>query len=134
VLLCKINPRINRSWVVGSFSPHPKIASTEWIIFPPNEAIESKYLNYFLKQNQIRDFLAANTSGVGGSLMRVRPATIKDYAFPVAPLNEQKRIVAEIEKQFSRLDEAVNGLKRVKANLKRTKPPSSRLLKVTGAV
>src|SRR5258706_867634 len=30
VLLCKINPRINRAWVVGDFTPHTKIASTEW--------------------------------------------------------------------------------------------------------
>jgi type I restriction enzyme, S subunit len=36
-------------------------------------------------------------------------------------LDQQKRIVAEIEKQFSRLDEAVANLKRVKANLKRYK-------------
>jgi type I restriction enzyme S subunit len=35
--------------------------------------------------------------------------------------NEQDEIVAEIEKQFSRLDEAVSNLKRVKANLKRYK-------------
>ncbi len=40
---------------------------------------------------------------------------------PIAPLEQQKRIVAEIEKQFSRLDEAVTNLKRVKANLKRYK-------------
>ncbi len=39
----------------------------------------------------------------------------------VAPFNEQHRIVAEIEKQFSRLDEAVANLKRIKANLKRYK-------------
>ncbi|MCW5600278.1 restriction endonuclease subunit S [Nitrosomonas sp.] len=39
----------------------------------------------------------------------------------VAPLDQQKRIVAEIEKQFSHLDEAVANLKRVKANLKRYK-------------
>jgi type I restriction enzyme, S subunit len=39
----------------------------------------------------------------------------------VAPFDQQKRIVAEIEKQFSRLDEAVANLKRVKANLKRYK-------------
>ena len=47
-----------------------------------------------------------------------------DYsAVPVtiAPPDEQRRIVAEIEKQFSRLDEAVANLKRVKANLKRYK-------------
>jgi type I restriction enzyme S subunit len=36
-------------------------------------------------------------------------------------LDEQRRIVAELEKQFSRLDEAVANLKRVKVNLKRYK-------------
>ena len=41
--------------------------------------------------------------------------------FPLAPLDQQRRIVAEIEKQFSRLDQAVASLKRVKANLKRYK-------------
>ena len=40
---------------------------------------------------------------------------------PIAPLDEQRTIVAEIEKQFSRLDEAVANLKRVKPNLKRYK-------------
>jgi len=39
----------------------------------------------------------------------------------VAPLDQQQSIVAEIEKQFSRLDEAVTNLKRIKANLKRYK-------------
>ncbi len=39
----------------------------------------------------------------------------------VAPLCEQHRIVAEIEKQFSRLDAGVAALKRVEANLKRYK-------------
>ncbi|MHC4454519.1 MAG: restriction endonuclease subunit S, partial [Planctomycetota bacterium] len=40
---------------------------------------------------------------------------------PIAPQNEQKSIVSEIEKQFSRLDEAVVALKRIKANLKHYK-------------
>ena len=39
----------------------------------------------------------------------------------IAPLDQQKRIVAEIEKQFSRLDEGIGDLKRVQANLKRYK-------------
>lgn len=37
----------------------------------------------------------------------------------VPPLPEQRRIVAEIEKQFSRLEGGVSALKRVQANLKR---------------
>ncbi|MBK6277671.1 MAG: restriction endonuclease subunit S [Gammaproteobacteria bacterium] len=51
----------------------------------------------------------------------VRPRDIRAFAIPHPPRNRQKLIVAEIEKQFSRLDEAVAGLKRVKANLKRYK-------------
>ena len=47
--------------------------------------------------------------------------TLGETPIRVAPLDQQKRIVAEIEKQFSRLDEAVANLKRVKANLKRYK-------------
>ena len=39
VLLCKINPRINRAWVVGDFTDHTKIASTEWIVFPASDAV-----------------------------------------------------------------------------------------------
>ena len=46
---------------------------------------------------------------------------LKKFHLPLAPREQQKRIVAEIEKQFSRLDEAVANLKRVKANLKRYK-------------
>ena len=46
---------------------------------------------------------------------------LQELPIPLAPLDQQKRIVAEIEKQFSRLDEAVANLKRVKANLKRYK-------------
>ena len=40
---------------------------------------------------------------------------------PIPPLIEQQKIVEEIEKQFSRLDEAVAALKRVRASLKRYK-------------
>lgn len=39
----------------------------------------------------------------------------------IAPPEQQDEIVAELEKQFSRLDEAVANLQRVKANLKRYK-------------
>jgi len=45
----------------------------------------------------------------------------RNVPFIRPPLDQQKHIVAEIEKQFSRLDEAVANLKRVKANLKRYK-------------
>jgi type I restriction enzyme S subunit len=67
----------------------------------------------------VRDFLARNASGVGGSLMRVKPATLRDFPFAYPPLDHQREIVAEIEKQFTRLDAGVAALRRVQANLKR---------------
>ena len=42
-----------------------------------------------------------------------------DLRIALAPLPEQRRIVAEIEKQFSRLDASVEALKRAQVNLKR---------------
>ena len=121
VLLCKINPRINRAWTVGSFTKHQKIASTEWITFPPHPDVEPRYLAHYLSRKEIRDYLAANASGVGGSLMRVKAATVEDLLLPLPKVDAQHRIVAELEKQFSRLDEAVANLKRVEASLKRYK-------------
>ena len=44
---------------------------------------------------------------------------LRNMQFPMPPRAEQDRIVAEIEKQFTRLDAAVAALKRVQANLKR---------------
>ncbi len=51
----------------------------------------------------------------------VNKGKFQQARFPLVPMSEQRRIVAEIEKQFSRLDEAVANLQRVKANLKRYK-------------
>jgi type I restriction enzyme S subunit len=119
VLVCKINPRINRVWVVGNYSEYPKIASTEWIIFKKTEGLDPRYLCYFMRTDTFRDYLAMNVSGVGGSLMRARAAALDDYPFPVAPLPEQRRIVAKIEELFTRLEAGVAALRRVQAALKR---------------
>jgi len=85
-------------------------------IFPP-ENVKQKYLFWYLRY--IRSDLIA--SAIGGAQPNISQGIIKDTYVPIASENEQKRIVAEIEKQFSRLDEAVENLKRVKANLKRYK-------------
>jgi len=119
VLLCKINPRINRAWTVGNYSDYPKIASTEWLPFFKLEGLVPDYLRYYLNLHAVRDYLAANASGVGGSLMRINARTIVYYPFPLAPLPEQQRIVAVIEQQFSRLDAGVAALQQAKIKLKR---------------
>ena len=118
VLLCKINPRINRVWMTGAHSDHPKIASTEWIPFFPLTQIEPRYLAWFLRQDIVRDYAAGNASGVGGSLMRVRAETFRDFRFPLAPANEQAQIADTIDALFSGVDAGVAALKRARERLR----------------
>lgn len=117
VLLCKINPRINRVWVVGDFSDYEKIASTEWIPFSQVSGIDSKYLAYYMSQDSFASFLSLNASGVGGSLMRIKPSLLSDYPFPLPSLDEQQRIVDEIELQFSRLDAWLEVMQKLRKKL-----------------
>ena len=81
------------------------------------DTVNKKYRNYYVASLRKEIEKAA----YGGAQPNISAKGIEAFDFPLAPLNEQKRIVAEIEKQFSRLDEAVDNLKRVKANLKRYK-------------
>jgi type I restriction enzyme, S subunit len=87
-------------------------------IFKVRSFVDRKF-HYYLMQHILGD-LYRQTHGSG----MVHITKSKFDAVPVLipeTEDQQKRIVAEIEKQFSRLDEAVANLKRVKANLKRYK-------------
>lgn len=57
----------------------------------------------------------------GTTVNSIETQKLLRFQIPLTSFAQQTRIVAEIEKQFSRLDEAVANLKRVKANLKRYK-------------
>ena len=83
----------------------------------PREGVDTKFIYYQLMPwvLKLRAASAGSAQGV------ISKAQLKEIPFKIVGIDQQKRIVAEIEKQFSRLDEAVANLKRVKANLKRYK-------------
>jgi type I restriction enzyme S subunit len=119
VLICKINPRINRAWVVEDSHGHRQIASTEWIVFSKQEGISSDWLRYFFTQDTFRNYVAGNVSGVGGSLMRVRPAIVEKYPIMLAPTHEQERIVAKLDALLSRIAAGEAAARRALERLKR---------------
>lgn len=112
VLLCKINPRINRVWKVSQFTDNELIASSEWIIIRNNH-IDANYLMYCFQSKYFREFMLSNVSGVGGSLMRAQPKYVQTYPIPLPPFSEQQRIVERIEELFAKLDEAKERLQEV---------------------
>jgi type I restriction enzyme S subunit len=118
VLVSMTRPNLN---AVAIVSPDLKgaIGSTGFHVLRAVAGIEPRWLFYGV---QTHAFVEAMSSLVQGALYpAVRPKDIKGFGLDAPSWSEQQRIVAEIEKQFSRLDEAVANLKRVKADLKRYK-------------
>ena len=113
VLLCKINPRINRVWRVRERGEKKQIASTEWILFR-TEAINPNFLRYRFMEPSFRQELCSNISGVGGSLTRARPQIVKNLQISIAPLNEQKRIADKIEALQAKSNKAKQALETAK--------------------
>jgi type I restriction enzyme S subunit len=76
--------------------------------------IKSDYVYYYLQR--AKDLVVELSSGT--TFREISGAKAALIPFPVAPIGEQERIVAEIEKQFTRLDAALTALKRAKVCLK----------------
>jgi type I restriction enzyme S subunit len=96
VLLCKIVPHINRVWTVGPSQGQRQIASSEWIVYRDHHC-EPHYLRYCLSEASFREHFMSTVAGVGGSLMRARPSAVSEIEIPLAPVAEQRRIVAKID-------------------------------------
>ena len=75
----------------------------------------TKFLLYALRASE--DELRSKATGT--TFEAVRGDDLRSHLIPLPPLPEQHRIVAEIEKHFTRLDASVAALKRAQANLKR---------------
>ncbi|MBX3348017.1 MAG: restriction endonuclease subunit S [Nitrospira sp.] len=104
---------------VNTLDEEFSLLSSVCLLRPRPALLYSQFLRYYLLSPVGYRMLTGQMTGT--AIKRIILGRIKESPVPIAPLDEQRTIVAEIEKQFSRLDEAVATLKRVKANLKRYK-------------
>ncbi|ALC16749.1 type I restriction modification system DNA specificity domain-containing protein [Desulfuromonas soudanensis] len=85
----------------------------------PSEGVDPRFVAFALRSFS-REILH-QCSKQGTTVNSIETKELLRFQIPLFSTEVQTRIVAEIEKQFSRLDEAVANLKRVKSNLKRYK-------------
>ena len=86
------------------------------LIYGNPDSIDSGYLKYFFLSsdfNSQKDRLSTGTTQVA-----INQKGIEKIEIPLFDIETQHLIVSEIEKQFSRLDEWLSSLLRIRANLK----------------
>ena len=114
VLYGRLRPYLNKVYR-PSFEG---LCSAEFIVLPENERVDGAYLQYFLNSAEfVRYASHLNT----GDRPRVDFEQLAPYDLPLPRKEEQRWIVAEIEKHFSRLHDAVDILKRVAVSAERYK-------------
>lgn len=75
--------------------------------------ISSLYLCHYLNIFDFHGYVAGTTR------LKLNQAPMRKISIPLAPFGEQVRIVARLEELFTSLDAGVEGLRKVKAQLKR---------------
>ncbi|MGA0557877.1 restriction endonuclease subunit S [Larkinella sp. VNQ87] len=117
ILICKINPRINRVWKVAPRTGFVQIASSEWMVLR-STGLSPDYLRYYFSSPAFRELICQGVTGVGGSLTRAQPKRIAAFPVLIAPLNEQKRIAAKIDRLFARIDTCRERLDRLLSGIR----------------
>lgn len=119
ILFAKITPCMEngKSAVAQSLSSHIGFGSTEFHVIRPEVGINQYLLYRYVSQESFRQTARMAMTGSAGQL-RVPATFLSGASYPLAPTNEQARIVAAIELQFTRLDAAVASLKRAQAKIK----------------
>jgi type I restriction enzyme S subunit len=120
VLFAKITPCMEngKGAVASGLKNGLGCGTTEVHVIRLLGTIDPKYIYYYLHQKSFRREAAQNFTGTAGQL-RVPVTFIKESDIPLAPFNEQHRIVAKLEKLLSRVESSQKRLERVPKILKR---------------
>jgi type I restriction enzyme S subunit len=115
--------RTNSAELVGKSAvytgvPFPCSYASYLVALRLGAACNPKYLCFYLNSHYGRLWVRSVVSQQVGQA-NVNSTKLRALCFPLAPLNEQRRIVAKMEELFSDLDAGVAALERARANLKR---------------
>jgi len=119
ILITKLGDPLGKACIVPASIGRGVIVADLVRVRPDENLVDRKYLTYAINSPTLVKQFELHTKGT--TRPRVNLSVLRQLPIPLAPRETQTEIVAEIEKQFSRLDEAVANLQRVKANLKRYK-------------
>jgi type I restriction enzyme S subunit len=120
IIFAKITPCMENGKVAIAKNLINNIAfgSTEFHVVRLGKDLPRKYYFYFLVREEFRKTARSKMTGSAGQL-RVPADFLEKSELPFPPFPEQHRIVAKIEELFTKLDVAVDELRKAKAQIKR---------------
>jgi type I restriction enzyme S subunit len=117
VLIARMPDPLGRACIFPG-DPKPSVTVVDvCIVRSANGEFDHRWLSHFVNAHPFRSAIAGLQAG--STRKRISRGNLATIPLPLPPLPEQRRIVAEIEKQFTRLEAGVAALRRVQANLKR---------------
>lgn len=117
VLIARMPDPLGRSCIFPGDSKQSVTVVDVCVVRSTNGEFDHRWLSWFVNAHPVRSAISGLQAG--STRKRISRGNLATIPLPVPPLPEQHRIVAEIEKQFTRLDAGVAALLRAQANLKR---------------
>ncbi|MEO7676950.1 MAG: restriction endonuclease subunit S, partial [Verrucomicrobiota bacterium] len=120
VLFAKITPCMEngKGAVARGLRNNLGCGTTELHVIRPLADISPEYIYRFLAQDRVRRAAMENFTGTAGQA-RVPTSFIEELELPLAPLAEQRRIVAKLEKLLGKVDACQQRLAKIPVLLKR---------------
>jgi len=97
--------------------PYDAVFASYLIRFKPKSTINPKYIEYYLMSDDYWKSIFEFSAGI--AVPNVNASKLSDLQIPVAPITEQHRIVAKLEKLLAKVDKCKKRLEKIPAILKR---------------
>lgn len=94
-------------------NPKPSVFASYLIRFRP--LINSKYFSYYLNTPQYWDLVKQESAGI--AIQNLNASKLSNFTIPIAPINEQEKIVSKIDELFSELDNGIEELETAQKKL-----------------
>ncbi|HCA5143508.1 TPA: restriction endonuclease subunit S [Acinetobacter baumannii] len=94
-------------------NPKSSVFASYLIRFRP--LINSKYLSYYLNTPQYWDLVKQESAGI--AVQNLNASKLSNFTIPIAPINEQEKIVSKIDELFSELDNGIEELETAQKKL-----------------
>lgn len=118
ILISKLGNPLGEACIAPESIPYGILVADVVRVRPEKSRVDTAFLAYAINSASVAAQFEAETKGT--TRPRVNLRKIRDLQIPLLEsLAEQRLVVADIEKQFTRLEAGVAALRRVQANLKR---------------